>query len=108
MSGGYHTYGPTCQLAPPPATSSNGRNAAPPIRAQFFYQSALPIDDPLSPLPPPASASSPSQRYPLRPFTGHDNAGLEAAWRSLDASLLRERDRERTKCAPVEKTCVDC
>ena len=94
MSRLHHSYGPTCQLAregksPPPVSG----DCPPPVTAQFFYQSALPIDDPLSPLPPPSSTSSSAiSRHPLRPFAPHDSAALEEAWQGLDIGMLQETD----------------
>lgn len=90
-SGHEHTYGPSCQLQ----IDSNAfiRRASelsplpPPLRAHFFYSSALPIDDPLSPVPPPSSSShaSPS-KVPPRPFSLVDNTALEDAWRIIHNS----------------------
>lgn len=90
-SGQEHTYGPSCLLQ----IDSNAftRRASelsllpPPLRAHFFYSSALPIDDPLSPVPPPSSSShtSPS-KVPPRPFSLVDNTALEEAWRVIHNS----------------------
>ena len=90
-SGQEHTYGPSCLLQ----IDSNAftRRASehsllpPPLRAHFFYSSALPIDDPLSPVPPPSSSShaSPS-KVPPRPFSLVDNTALEEAWRIIHNS----------------------
>lgn len=90
-SGQEHTYGPSCHLQ----IDSNAftRRASelsllpPPLRAHFFYSSALPIDDPLSPVPPPSSSShaSPS-KVPPRPFSLVDNTALEDAWRIIHNS----------------------
>ena len=52
----------------------------PPLRAQYFYCSSLPIDDPLFPVPPPNSSSLKSAKFPPRPFSIHDNRALEEAW----------------------------
>lgn len=75
-----HTFGPTCALyqpRDPPLEAQEPPNA----KAQFFYVSALPIDDPLSPLPPVASESkSARSKYPPQPFSIRDNAALEEAW----------------------------
>ena len=63
----------------------------PKIRAQFFYTSALPIDDPLSPLPAfSTSSSSTSSKLPPRPFSVRDNAELEQAWQELQRSGQNE------------------
>jgi len=56
----------------------------PKISAQFFYQSAQVIDDPLAAVPPPSSGSAvkPS-KVPPRPFSVHDNIALDQAWLNL-------------------------
>ena len=80
-----HTYSTSCMLH----ESSNEftRRASvvsidpPKIKAQYFYCSTLPIDDPLSPVPPPSSnPASKSSKVPPRPFSVHDNIALEEAW----------------------------
>jgi hypothetical protein len=87
-----HSYGPECRLAsfaePEPGPGLEG---IPPIRAQFFYSSALPIDDPGS-----ASAAagiadsrSSSSKLPLRPFSPADNTALERAWRAFSSDRHR-------------------
>ncbi|KLJ05341.1 hypothetical protein EMPG_11188 [Blastomyces silverae] len=89
MSSLLHTYGPTCLLYDPednPATKSDfGSSTAPPkVRAQFFYLSSFPIDDPLTPLPAPSVGSSASvASFPPRPFSVLDNIALEEAWHGL-------------------------
>ena len=99
-SGQEHTYGPSCQLQ----IDSNAftRRASelsllpPPLRAHFFYSSALPIDDPLSPVPPPSSSShaSPS-KVPPRPFSLVDNTALEDAWRIIhNSTQAPQRSKE--------------
>lgn len=52
----------------------------PPLQAQFFHASPMPIDDPLSALPP---ADSKSANYSMIPFGTYDNNALEEAWQSL-------------------------
>lgn len=95
-----HTHGASCLLQ----IDSNAftRRASelsllpPPLRAHFFYSSALPIDDPLSPVPPPSSSShvSPS-KVPPRPFSLVDNTALEEAWKIIHNSRLApQRARE--------------
>ena len=84
MADSAHNYGPSCLLH----TDSNSfiRRASrvsidpPAIRAQFFYCSSLPIDDPLSPVPPPQTGAAKASRLPPRPFSIHDNRALEEAW----------------------------
>lgn len=61
----------------------------PKLKAHFFYSSALPIDDPLSPFPPSLAGSSGAHtRVPPRPFSDYDSVAIEEAWRcfSNDAS----------------------
>ncbi|KAF7156658.1 hypothetical protein CNMCM5623_000331 [Aspergillus felis] len=86
MAGPLHTYGPTCLLAdddPDPSTWYS-LSEPPKVRAQFFYTSSLPIDDPLSALPPPSSSQIASnERAPPQPFSVKDNIALEEAWRDL-------------------------
>ncbi|CAK3872501.1 related to phosphatidic acid-preferring phospholipase A1, contains DDHD domain [Lecanosticta acicola] len=66
----------------------------PPIKARFFYTSTIPIDDPLSPLPPPASSDSTWVRQPPKPFSEYDNTALDKAWNQLRHQILRY-DEER-------------
>ncbi|SLM40223.1 ddhd domain protein [Lasallia pustulata] len=91
-----HTYGPTCVLHGESNRFIRRASAVselpPKITARFFYSSALPIDDPLSPLPPPSSNPTPSKVAPL-PFSHHDNAALEEAWQSLNKEISREHTR---------------
>ncbi|KAI1981523.1 hypothetical protein LOZ53_006075 [Ophidiomyces ophidiicola] len=83
-----HTYGPTCLLYEPPEHEQAGpdlNTAVPPppkIRAQYFYISSLPIDDPLTAIPPP-SGSLDISKLPSRPFSARDNIALEQAWQAL-------------------------
>ena len=81
-----HTFGPECLLHTTSNTFTRRASEAsvdpPKISAQFFYCSALPIDDPLSPVPPPSPATK-SSRVPPRPFSVHDNIALETAWLKL-------------------------
>ena len=88
-----HTYGPTCVLHDESNRFIRRASAVselpPKITPRFFYSSALPIDDPLSPLPPPSSNPTPSKVAPL-PFSHHDNTALEEAWQSLNKEISRE------------------
>ncbi|KAF1989501.1 hypothetical protein K402DRAFT_372296 [Aulographum hederae CBS 113979] len=63
--------------------------APPPIAARFFYTSPLAIDDPLSPLPPPATGASTAAKQPPRPFSVYDNAELEKAWMKLRQQIYK-------------------
>lgn len=107
-SGQDHTYGPSCQLQIDSNTftrrASDLSLLPPPLRAHFFYSSALPIDDPLSPVPPPSSSShtSPS-KVPPRPFSLVDNTALEDAWRIIHNSqqtLPRSKESRSFQSTP--------
>ena len=95
-----HTYGPTCSLHvetnPFTRRASMVSEIAPKLNAHFFYNSALPIDDPLSPVPPPtASTSSAALNVPPRPFSVYDNAALEEAWQGLQDPGSKATKREK-------------
>ena len=83
-----HTYSGACMLHQ--ASNEFTRRASvastdpPPISVQYFYSSSLPIDDPLSPVPPPSSnPANKSSKVPPRPFSVHDNIALEDRWLRL-------------------------
>ncbi|RDI85688.1 hypothetical protein Vi05172_g4396 [Venturia inaequalis] len=65
----------------------------PPLAVRYFYTSPLAIDDPLSPLPPPVTASTLSYKHPPRPFSAYDNHALDKAW--LDVRRKRLKIGER-------------
>ncbi|CAG7946335.1 unnamed protein product [Penicillium nalgiovense] len=94
MAGPIHTYGPSCLLVDEDQdlTRFQSLPTPPEIRSQFFYISSLPIDDPLAPLPPPASQGTGSERLPPTPFSTRDNIALEEAWHDL-------REARKTKFA---------
>ena len=107
-----HTYGPSCSLQ----TDSNlfMRRASvalydpPKVRAQFFYNSALPIDDPLSPIPLPSSNSTGPSKFPPRPFSVFDNTALEETWQSLQAlERAGEKRPETTRNSHKDASTVD-
>ncbi|KAL6236146.1 hypothetical protein BDW75DRAFT_207508 [Aspergillus navahoensis] len=91
MAGPLHTYGPTCLLADDDLDPSAWHSLTQPPRPrpQFFYVSTLPIDDPLSSLPPPSSGQSLDERAPPQPFSVTDNIALEEAWLSIRAQKLK-------------------
>ena len=99
-----HTYGPNCQLAWDVRVPAHGTgDTPPPVNAQFFYQSAFPIDDPLSPVPPPSSATaSAATKHPIRPFTPYDNAALEEAWQQLGTKICGEKGWEGMEAGVAE------
>ena len=80
-----HTLGPTCAYhEDEPDTVLPEGSAPPPVKAQFFYVSSLPIDDPLSPLPP--IQTDRAHKHPPQPFSTRDNAALEEAWQGFQQS----------------------
>lgn len=86
MTGPIHTYGPSCLLADdePDLATWQSSDSAPKVRPQFFYTSSLPIDDPLTALPPPSGGQdSGNERVPPQPFSVKDNIVLEETWLSL-------------------------
>ena len=93
-----HTYGPSCLLQADSNVFTRRASKvfidAPPIKAQYFYCSSLPIDDPLSPIPPPPGGSAKATRVPPQPFSLHDNRDLEEAWLSLHKPVQSNDSRE--------------
>ena len=85
MSAPVHTYGSTClRFTKTDDFSALKSSPTPPrVQAQFFYTSSLPIDDPLTPLPPLSGGSSSSQTKSTLPFSARDNVALEESWRAL-------------------------
>lgn len=98
-----HTYGPSCSLHTEQNHSRPSEPSIDPpkIRAQFFYSSALPIDDPLSRVPPPTGGSTTTlARVPPRPFSVFDNSALEAAWQIIQNARHTEKEEQSLKPAP--------
>ena len=95
-----HSLGPTCVYHQDDAGNPSRINSGPPkVNSQFFYVSALPIDDPLSPLPTVAADSS--SKIPPKPFSVRDHAALEEAWvgagrRSTSRDTTESGSRPRT------------
>ena len=85
MSDAPHTLGPTCVFHDDEVTNlpSDSPNP-PPIKAQFFYVSSVPIDDPLSPLPPVSSDTKSADSHQPQPFSSRDNAALTEAWQGVE------------------------
>jgi hypothetical protein len=102
MSQVAHTYGPTCRLAPAVTFSSSiSDDDIPPLKAQFFYASPLPIDDPLSAAPTPASSDSKSIKHtPPRPFSAYDQSALEEAWLGLGSGTDKKNQRRGKSASP--------
>jgi len=69
----------------------------PPVNARFFYTSPVPIDDPLSPLPPPANATNVPARLPPKPFSKYDSEALEKAWLDLRKKILNYQEQRGEK-----------
>ncbi|RYP87879.1 hypothetical protein DL770_004713 [Monosporascus sp. CRB-9-2] len=97
-----HNFGPECRLAPvtqpfPPSEVDE----IPPINAQYFYNSPIPIDDPLSASAITATTTdSKAFKRNLQPFSRGDNNALERAWLDL-ASAQRRRNHaqaQRSRC----------
>ncbi|TLD33877.1 hypothetical protein PspLS_00777 [Pyricularia sp. CBS 133598] len=92
-----HSHGPGCRLAPlsyPPEINPE-LHGIPPLIAQFFYSSVIPIDDPLAlAAAPDAKSSKPN---PPRPFSQGDNNSLEKAWLSLASDEDRRDHRYALK-----------
>ncbi|KAL3467269.1 DDHD domain-containing protein [Aspergillus heterothallicus] len=99
MAGPLHTYGPTCLLAdddPDPSTW-HSLEQPPKPRPQFFYTSSLPIDDPLSSLPPPPSGQAQvDDRVPPQPFSVRDHIALEEAWLAIHRAKRQDASRPNT------------
>ncbi|KAK8106834.1 DDHD domain-containing protein [Apiospora kogelbergensis] len=105
-----HNYGPKCRLAPvarpftqPDGDGDDGQdNAIPPVNAQFFYTSAIPIDDPLSTSTIAGAADAKSAKgLVLRPFSRGDNNALEKAWLGLASDeYCRNHDQARRNRSP--------
>ncbi|KAK3905625.1 DDHD domain-containing protein [Staphylotrichum tortipilum] len=87
----------------PPATLAKHRRfhleGIPPIRAQFFYASPIPIDDPLSAAPIGSSADARQSKLPLRPFAAADNAALERAWLAFASDRHSRTHAHARACA---------
>jgi hypothetical protein len=84
MSQTPHTYGPTCHFSQTVGSSGSSDNDdIPRLKAQFFYSSAFPIDDPLSAVPIRNTSDPKTAKYPPRPFSAYDNNALEEAWLGL-------------------------
>src|SRR5277367_2542498 len=95
MSPYKHTYGPTCHLSRVVTFSgSKGYDDMPALKAQFFYSSPLPIDDPLTAIPTPSSSESWPTKHAPRPFSAYDNNALEEAWLGLGSEQDRKNHRK--------------
>src|SRR5271168_4640172 len=90
-----HTYSPTCYLSRVVAfPGSKSDEDVPALKAQFFYSSPLPIDDPLTAVPTPSGLESMFTKYAPRPFSAYDNNALEEAWLGLGSEQDRKHHRK--------------
>ena len=97
-----HSLGPTCAFyyADPHEETAETGLRPPKVKAQFFYVSSVPIDDPLSPVPP-ASADKATD-LPPQPFSAKDNAALEESWQAFQPAgeeLTEEESQRRRNLA---------
>ena len=94
-----HSLGPTCAFYDdePHEEAVNDGLTPPTVKAQFFYVSSLPIDDPLSPLPP--ISTDKTTDLPPQAFSARDNAALEEAWQAFQNGndQLTEEEKDRRK-----------
>ncbi|GAB7362236.1 hypothetical protein MBLNU230_g2261t1 [Neophaeotheca triangularis] len=78
------------------------KEAPPTIEVRFFYTSTIPIDDPLSSLPPPMTAATAASRQPPKPFSEYDNAALDRAWLELRQSIFKYKEERGEKSSSNE------
>ncbi|RCI12995.1 hypothetical protein L249_0015 [Ophiocordyceps polyrhachis-furcata BCC 54312] len=102
MTASKHTLATNCRLAPVRRTPSD--SGCPPLEAQFFYSSLIPIDDPLSSNPIVTGHETKSTWRQLRPFGRGDNNALENAWLGLYSENHRKQHLESG--AGRHKTCA--
>ena len=74
----------------------------PAIRIRYFYASQLALDDPLSPVPAPATATA-SNRLPPRPLSDIDSDAIDKAWNDLRAKIKSYREGLERKSKPKFK-----
>ena len=107
-----HTFSPTCMLHQ--ASNEFTRRASvastdpPPISVQYFYCSDLPIDDPLSPVPPVSSnPANSATKVPPRPFSVHDNIALEAGWLKVQKRVRSKNNAPGAKISGTDVSPID-
>ncbi|RDA86320.1 hypothetical protein CP532_4323 [Ophiocordyceps camponoti-leonardi (nom. inval.)] len=109
MTASKHTLTTNCRLAPIRRTPSD--IGCPPLEAQFFYSSVIPIDDPLSSNTIATGHESKSIWRQLRPFSRGDNNALENAWLGLYSENHRKQHLEagggRDKTCAVAATALN-
>jgi len=88
--------GPTCAYYEEDSDDALTHSYGPPkVKAQFFYVSSLPIDDPLSPLP--QLSGEKVAKHPPQPFSTRDNAALEEAWQAFQQAQDEDSDETGRK-----------
>ncbi|ROT34945.1 DDHD domain-containing protein [Sodiomyces alkalinus F11] len=109
MSSLAHTYGENCRLAPVsrPVQTDDGSDEAPPIAAQFFYTSLIPIDDPPSHGTIAGVSEAKSTKGRLRLFSAGDNNALEKAWLSIASEQGRRTHQEARKSKTLSPALTD-
>ena len=84
------------------ASSYFANERPPPIRIRYFYASQLALDDPLSPVPAPATATA-ANRTPPIPLSQLDSDAIEKAWIELRSKFksyeeeLVKQEKQRLK-----------
>ncbi|KAF4982548.1 hypothetical protein FZEAL_1858 [Fusarium zealandicum] len=94
MAGDQHTYGAKCRLAP--VARVRREDDSPPVEAQYFYSSIIPIDEPLS-TSSTAGAETKTSKGQVRPFARGDNNALEKAWLGLVSDNSRQAHQDALK-----------
>lgn len=103
-----HTYGENCRLAPVPRPfQTDGSDDVPPIAAQFFYTSLIPIDDPLSHGAIAGASEAKSAKGSLRPFSAGDNNALEKAWLSIASEHDSRTHQEARKFKTSDRALTE-
>jgi hypothetical protein len=87
----------------PPAVKDDEHADMPPLHAQFFYSSMIPIDDPLSSGAITGVPDAKASKGNLRPFSPGDNNALQKAW----FNLISDADRHQHRQALVRPSSVD-
>ncbi|KAJ3498720.1 hypothetical protein NLG97_g899 [Lecanicillium saksenae] len=99
-----HTFDAKCRQTPVSLPERDG--GMPPIKAQFFYSSSVPIDDPLSASSHITTTDFRKYKELLRPFGRGDNNALETAWLSLSTADNRTRHEALRFGKPKGETIV--
>ncbi|TQV91331.1 hypothetical protein V2A60_009018 [Cordyceps javanica] len=99
-----HTFDAKCRQTPVSFPMRDG--GMPSIKAQFFYSSSIPIDDPLSASSHTATTDQRRYKELLRPFGRGDNNALETAWLSLSTIEHRIRHEALRSGNPGNRSLV--